>query len=43
MKKILAIAALVVGVIGLGVFFQPFLEIICGVGGLILAICAKKK
>lgn len=43
MKKMLAIASLVVGIIGLGVFFQPVLEIICGIGGLILAICAKDK
>lgn len=43
MKKILAIASLVVGIIGLGVFFNPVLEISCGIGGLILALIAKDK
>lgn len=43
MKNILAIASLVVGVIGLGVFFNPIAEIACGGGGLILALIAKDK
>lgn len=43
MKKIFAIASLVIGVIGLGVFYKPVVEIICGGGGLILAIAAKDK
>ncbi|MBR0024756.1 MAG: hypothetical protein IJP59_09130 [Muribaculaceae bacterium] len=41
MKKILAIASLVAGVIGVGVFFNPIIEIACGVGGLILSLLAK--
>lgn len=43
MKKILSIASLVVGIIGLGVFFKPVFELICGVGGLMLANFAKDK
>ena len=43
MKKVFSIASLVVGVIGLGVFFEPVLEIICGVGGLVLSILGKDK
>ena len=43
MKKVSSIASLVVGVIGLGVFFEPVLEIICGVGGLVLSILGKDK
>lgn len=43
MKKYLSIASLAVGIIGLGVFFKPVLEIICGIGGLMLAIIAKDK
>jgi hypothetical protein len=43
MKKILSIASLIVGIIGLGVSFKPVIEIICGIGGLILAIIAKDK
>lgn len=42
-KKILAIASLIIGIVGLGVFQKPVLEIICGVGGLVLAILAKDK
>jgi len=41
MNKVLSIASLVVGMIGLGVFFKPVIEIICGVVGLVLAIFAK--
>ena len=43
MMKVFSIASLVVGVIGLGVFFEPVLEIICGVGGLVLSILGKDK
>lgn len=43
MKKILSITSLAIGIIGLGVFFMPVLEIICGIGGLILAIIAKDE
>lgn len=43
MKKVFSIVSLVVGVIGLGVFFEPVLEIICGVGGLVLSILGKDK
>ena len=43
MKKVFSIASLVVGVIGLGLFFKPVLEIICGVGGLVLSILGKDK
>ena len=43
MKIVFSIASLVVGVIGLGVFFEPVLEIICGVGGLVLSILGKDK
>lgn len=43
MKKFFSVASLVVGVIGLGVFFNPVIEIICGVGGLILAIVGKDE
>ena len=43
MKNFLAIASLVVGGIGLGVYFQPVYEIICGGAGLILALCAKNE
>lgn len=39
--NILSIASLVIGIIGLTVFFQPALEIICGIGGLVLAIMGK--
>ena len=43
MKKVFSIASLVVGVIGLGVFFKPVLEIICGIGGLVLSILGKDE
>lgn len=43
MKKILSIASLVLGVVGLGVFFKPVIEILCGIGGLILAIMGKDE
>ncbi len=43
MKKFFPVASLVVGIIGLGVFFKPVIEIICGVGGLILAIAGKDE
>lgn len=43
MKNFFAIISLVLGVVGLGVFFNPILEIICGIGGLIFAILAKNK
>lgn len=41
MKKFCAILSLIIGLIGLGVFSKPVIEIICGVGGLILALVAK--
>lgn len=41
MKTVLSIASLVIGVVGLGVFARPVIEIICGVGGLTLAYFAK--
>ncbi len=40
MKNILSIASLVVGIIGISVFLNPVLEIICGGGGLVLTIFA---
>jgi hypothetical protein len=43
MKKVFSIASLVVGVIGLGLYFKPIPEIICGIGGLILSILGKDK
>ena len=43
MKKFFPVASLVVGIIGLGVFFKPVIEIICGVGGLILAIACRDE
>lgn len=43
MKNILSIASLVVGIIGISVFLNPVLEIICGGGGLLLTIFAKDK
>ena len=43
MKNILSIASLVVGIIGISVFLNPVLEIICGGGGLVLTIFAKDK
>ena len=43
MKGFLAIASLVVGIIGLGVYFQPVFELICGVGGLVIGLCARDK
>ncbi len=43
LKKIFSIASLVVGIIGLGLFFKPVLEICCGIGGLILAILGRDK
>ncbi len=42
-KTLLAYASITVGIIGLCLFFTPVLEIICGVGGLILSIIAKDK
>lgn len=41
MKAALSILSLIIGVIGVGVFFNPVVEIICGVGGLIISIIAK--
>ena len=41
MKKIFAISSLVIGIIGLGVFLKPVIELLCGFGGLILSILAK--
>ena len=43
MKKEFSIASLIVGVLGLGVFFKPVLEIICGIGGLVLSILGKDE
>lgn len=43
MKRILSIVSLAIGIIGLGVFFKPVLEIVCGIGGLILAKMAKDE
>lgn len=43
MRNILAIASLVIGLVGIGVFFNPLIEIICGGGGLILALIAKNN
>ena len=43
MKTFFSIASLIVGIVGLGVIFNPTLEIICGVGGLILSLVAKSK
>lgn len=42
-KTILAYCSIVIGVIGLGLFFAPIPEIICGVGGLVLSIAAKDE
>lgn len=41
MKTILSIASLIVGIIGIGVFSNPPLEITLGFGGLILSLLAK--
>lgn len=43
MKKVFSIVSLLVGVIGLGVFLKPVIEIFCGIVGLILAILGKDK
>lgn len=43
MKKVFSFASLVVGVIGLGVFFKPVLKIICGIGGLVVSILGKDE
>lgn len=43
MKTVFSISSLVIGLIGLGVFFNPVYEIVCGVGGLILSLLAKSK
>ena len=43
MKKFFSISSLCVGIIGLGLFFKPVLEIICGVSGLVFAILGKDK
>ena len=43
MKIVFSIASLVVGVIGLGVFFKPVLKIICGIGGLVVSILGKDE
>lgn len=43
LKTLCAYGSLIIGIIGLGVFFSPFLEIICGVAGLILSIMGKDK
>ena len=43
MKKAFTIASFVVGIIGLGVFFRPILEISCGIGGLICGLIGKDK
>lgn len=42
-KTIFSYASLIIGIIGLGLFFSPVLEIICGVGGLLFSIIGKDK
>lgn len=42
-KVFLSYASIIVGIIGLCLFFRPIPEIICGVGGLILSYVAKDK
>ncbi len=42
-KTLMAYGSIIIGIIGLGLFFAPIPEIICGVGGLILSIIAKDK
>lgn len=41
MKATLAIVSLIIGIVGLGVFFNPLIEIFCGVTGLVLSMIAK--
>ena len=43
MKIVFSIASLVVGVIGLGMFFKPVLKIIRGIGGLVVSILGKDE
>lgn len=43
MKKIFSILSLCVGIIGLGLFLKPVLEIICGISGLVFAFLGKDK
>lgn len=43
MKKIFSFASLAVGILGLGMFLRPVIEIICGVGGLLLSILGKES
>lgn len=42
-KTILAYGSIIIGIIGLCLFFQPVPEIICGVAGMVLSIMAKDR
>lgn len=43
MKTLFSYGSIIIGIIGLGLFFSPVLEILCGVGGLFLSILGKDK
>lgn len=43
LKTLFSYGSIIIGIIGLGLFFSPVSEIICGVGGLILSIMGKDK
>lgn len=42
-KTLMAYGSIIIGIIGLCLFFQPVPELICGVAGMILSIMAKDK
>ena len=43
LKTLFSYGSLIIGIIGLGLFFSPVSEIICGVGGLVLSMLGKDK
>lgn len=42
-KTVFSYGSIIIGIVGLGLFFKPVAEIICGVVGLVLSIVGKDK
>lgn len=42
-KTLFSYGSIIIGIAGLGVFFNPVLEILCGITGLFLSIIGKDK